>query len=187
MAESFIENPLGMSALVPGQRAILVGVYNTASGSKEQCEESLRELERLAETFGLIGVMNVPCSCRKLEAATLIGSGKVEEIGAMLKTLDANCVLFDENITPYQQRNLEKILNVPVVDRTELIIDVFAQRAHTNEARLQIELAKIQYQFPRLRRLWTHLSRQSAGGGAYLKGEGEKQIELDRRMLKKRV
>lgn len=186
MAESFIENPLGMSALAVGQRAILIGMY-PAGTPKDSCEESLRELERLAETFGLVIVEHCPCPYRKIEAATLLGSGKLEEIAQLLKTFDANCVLIDEQISPHQQRNLEKIFNVPVVDRTELIIDVFAQRAQTNEARLQIELAKIQYQFPRLKRLWTHLSRQSAGGGAYLKGEGEKQIELDRRMLKKRV
>ena len=88
---------------------------------------------------------------------------------------------------PYQQRNLEQAFKKPVMDRTELIIEVFAQRAQTIEARLQIELAKIRYQLPRLKRLWTHLSRQVAGGGGFTKGAGEKQIELDRRMLRQRV
>ncbi len=112
----------------------------------------------------------------------------------MLKASDelgADIILFDDEITPNQQRNLEKFFQRPVIDRTELIIEVFAQRAMTREARLQVELAKVKYQLPRLKRLWTHLSRQTgsggSGGGAYLRGEGETQIELDRRMLKARV
>jgi GTP-binding protein HflX len=96
-------------------------------------------------------------------------------------------ILFDDEITPHQQRNLEKFFQRPVIDRTELIIEVFAQRAQTREAKLQIELAKVRYQFPRLKRMWTHLSRQSSGGGAFVKGEGEKQIEIDRRLLRRRV
>jgi GTPase len=91
-------------------------------------------------------------------------------------------------LPPHQQRNLERFFHRPVIDRTELIIEVFAQRAQTKEARLQVELAKVKYLFPRLKRMWTHLSRQSAsGGGAFLKGEGEKQIEIDRRLLRARV
>jgi GTP-binding protein HflX len=98
-------------------------------------------------------------------------------------------VIFDDEISPQQQRNLEKALGKPVIDRTELILGVFAQRAQTKEAKIQIELASCRYQQPRLRRLWTHLSRQRTGGsgGGFLKGEGEKQIEIDRRIIKKQI
>jgi GTP-binding protein HflX len=145
-------------------------------------------LERLCETFGLETVAKISCPIKKLDAGTYIGSGKVEEVLAKANELHAEVILFDDEISPHQQRNLEQIFKRLVIDRTELIIEVFAQRARTKEARLQVDLAKVKYQFPRLRRMWTHLSRQSAsGGGAHLKGEGEKQIEIDRRILRRKV
>jgi GTP-binding protein HflX len=116
-----------------------------------------------------------------------MGSGKVEEIAAYVKEHHVDIVILDDPISPHQQRNLEAVIKVPVIDRTELILEVFAKHAQTKEARLQVELAKVRYQLPRLRRLWTHLSRQSARGGAHLKGEGEKQIELDKRLLRRRI
>ncbi len=164
----------------------LVGTYRSGEEVKT-CEENLAELERLCETFGLVTLGKMACPVKKLEAATFLGTGKIEEIKRLAIDLQAEVILFDDEISPHQQRNLEQIFQKPVIDRTELIIEVFAQRAHTREARLQVELARVKYQFPRLKRLWTHLSRQSAGGGAYLKGEGEKQIELDRRMLRRKV
>jgi GTPase len=123
---------------------------------------------------------------------TYVGSGKLDEILLTVSEKGADIVIFDDEISPNQQRNLEKFFGRPVIDRTELIIEVFAQRAQTREARLQVELAKVKYQLPRLKRLWTHLSRQTGGGtggsgGAYLRGAGELQIELDRRMLRKRI
>lgn len=167
------------------KKAFLVSVF------LDKKEESLDELERLCETFGLQAIAKRPCLVRKFEAGTYLGSGKLEELRQEASRLGAEVVVFDDEISPHQQRNLEKIFAMPVIDRTELIIEVFAQRAHTKEAQLQIELAKVRYQFPRLKRMWTHLSRQagtgSAGGGAYLKGEGEKQIEIDRRLLKRRI
>jgi GTPase len=166
--------------------AYLVASYPSGE-DKQAYEENLAELERLCDTFGLSTVGKITCPVKKLDAATFLGIGKIEEIKKLATDLEAEIVLFDDEISPHQQRNLEQIFHKPVIDRTELIIEVFAQRAHTREARLQVELAKVKYQFPRLKRLWTHLSRQSAGGGAYLKGEGEKQIELDRRMLRKKV
>lgn len=168
--------------------ALLVGAYRSGT-EKEQCEDYLNELERLCDTYGLQAVAKVPCPIKKLDAGLYLGIGKLEELKTRADELKAEVVIFDDEITPHQQRNLEKIFMRPVIDRTELIIEVFAQRAHTREARLQIELAKVRYQFPRLRRLWTHLSRQTAtaGGGAYLKGEGEKQIEIDRRLLRRRL
>ncbi len=166
--------------------ALLVGVY-FATDEKKNCEDNLDELERLGDTFGLQTVGKVSCPLKKIDAGTFLGKGKLEELKVMAETQGAAVILFDEEISPHQQRNLEEIFKKPVVDRTELIIEVFAQRAQSREARLQIELAKVKYQFPRLRRLWTHLSRQTAGGGAFLKGEGEKQIEIDRRLLRRRL
>lgn len=170
------------------KHALLVGAYRSGT-EKKFCEDCLEELERLCETYGLKAVGKFPCSIKKLDAATYLGTGKLEELKLAAKELGADVVIFDDEISPHQQRNLEKVFGGPVIDRTELIIEVFAQRAQTREARLQIELAKVKYQFPRLKRMWTHLSRQTAtaGGGAYLKGEGEKQIEIDRRILRRSI
>ncbi len=169
------------------QTALLIGVHFSAE-EKKTCEENLEELVRLGETFGLRTVGKVPCALKKFDAATFLGKGKLEELKALAESLPAEVIIFDDEISPQQQRNLEQIFTKPVIDRTELIIEVFAKSAHTREARLQVELAKIKYQFPRLKRLWTHLSRQSSGGGGkYVKGEGEKQIEIDRRLLRRRV
>ncbi|MFQ5730227.1 MAG: GTPase HflX, partial [Waddliaceae bacterium] len=170
------------------RRALLVSVYK-GSGALETCEEHLEELELLCETYGLEVLEKVPCQVRKYTASTFITSGKVDELFQTSKDIKADVVVFDDEITPGQQRNLEKLFNLPVIDRTEVILGVFAQRAHTKESKLQVELAQLKYQSPRLKRMWTHLSRQQAmaGGGAYLKGKGEKQIEIDRRLLKKRM
>lgn len=172
------------------KRAFLVSVH--FSGKKQESLEHLEELEQLCQTYGLEAVAKWACSIRAYDSATCLGEGKLEEIQQEIKRCGAQVVIFDDEISPHQQRNLEKLFQCPVIDRTELIIEVFAQRAHTKEAQLQIELAKVKYQFPRLKRMWTHLSRQSGtgssgGGGAYLKGEGEKQIEIDKRLLKTRI
>lgn len=168
------------------KKALLIGIYFSGS-EREFCEECLDELERLCETYGLQAVAKAPCPIRKIDAGMYLGKGKLEEIKRLMEEMGADLLIFDEEISPQQQRNLEQFFQSPVIDRTELIIEVFAQRAQTREARLQVELARVKYQFPRLKRLWTHLSRQSAGGGAYLKGEGEKQIEIDRRLLRRKV
>ncbi len=172
--------------------ALLLGAY-TSTKDKPVCEVNLTELERLCDTYGLQTVAKVASPIKKIDAGTFLGSGKLDEMLKMSDELGADIVIFDDEITPNQQRNLEKFFQRPVIDRTELIIEVFAQRAQTREARLQVELAKVKYQLPRLKRLWTHLSRQAGSsggggsGGAYLRGEGETQIELDRRMLKQRI
>lgn len=170
------------------KRAIVVGAFFSTE-DRQACEESLEELSRLCTTYGLETVARVACPLKKIDPATYIGKGKLEELCALADSEDGDVLIFDDEIAPKQQKNLEGVLKKPVLDRTELIIEVFAQRAKTKEARLQIELAKVKYQMPRLKRLWTHLSRQSgtAGSSGYLKGEGEKQIEIDRRLLKKRV
>ncbi len=167
------------------KKALLVGAH--PSGKAEECEEHLDELEALSETYGFEVVSKVCCPIKKIDAGTYIGKGKLEELSIRSVELDADVIIFDDEISPNQQRNIESYFKKPVIDRTELILEVFAQRAETKEACLQIELAKTRYQLPRLKRLWTHLSRQSSGGGAYLKGEGEKQIEIDRRLLRKRI
>lgn len=164
--------------------AFLVGVYQ--GGDKQESEEHLDELTSLADTFGVGVVGQMNCPIRKMDAATYLQSGKLEELKAELTLSGANLLIFDEEISPAQQRNLEKLLKVAVMDRTELIIEIFAQRAQTKEARLQVELAQTRYELPRLKRLWSHFSRQRASGG-FLKGEGEKQIEIDRRLIKARI
>lgn len=174
------------------KKALLVGPYSGTS-QKHACLESLEELKALAQTYGIDDCGFEVCPIKKVEAATYIGEGKVEEIHQRMDAEGYDCMIFDEEISPNQQRNIEAILKKPVIDRTGLIIEVFAQRAHTKEARLQVESAKIRYELPRLKRLWTHLSRQrtggggGSGGGGYLKGEGEKQIEIDRRILDRRL
>lgn len=171
--------------------ALLVSVYKNTS-NRALCEEHLQELELLAETHGLKTAQRVPCLVRKYDASTFVTSGKLEELTKLAADLQVDLVIFDDEISPAQQRNLEAAFKIPVIDRTEVILGVFAQRAHTKEAHLQIELAQAKYQAPRLKRLWTHLSRQAGtsgggGGGGYLKGEGEKQIEIDRRILKRQI
>jgi GTP-binding protein HflX len=172
--------------------ALLLGSYTSTKG-KPLCEDNLKELERLCDTYGLEVVGTAISPIKKIDAGTFLGTGKLDEMLKLSDELGADIILFDDEITPNQQRNLEKFFQRPVIDRTELIIEVFAQRAQTREARLQVELAKVKYQQPRLKRLWTHLSRQAGSGGgggsggAYLRGEGETQIEIDRRLLKQRV
>lgn len=174
------------------KKALLVSVYQN-NADKAICQEHLEELKLLAETFGIETVHMEPCLVRKFDASTCVGSGKVTVLAELAEQLNVDTVIFDDEISPAQQRNLEKLLKKPVIDRTEVILGVFAQRAHTKEAQLQVELAQVKYQAPRLKRLWTHLSRQAGtaggggGGGGYLKGEGEKQIEIDRRLLKKQI
>jgi GTP-binding protein HflX len=175
------------------KRALLASAYKSGS-DLQTCKEHLEELSLLAETCGIATAQKVPCLLRKYDASTYLSSGKLQELVTLAQSLEVDIVIFDDEITAAQQRNLETIFNLPVIDRTETILAVFAQRAQTKEARLQVELAQVKYQAPRLKRMWTHLSRQAGsagggggGGGGYLKGEGEKQIEIDRRLLKKQI
>lgn len=177
-------------------RALLVSAYKGNASEKPIYLEHLQELSLLAETFGVTVLHKEVCAIRRYDSATYVTEGKLKELVDAAKAHDVNLVIFDDEIAPSQQRNLEKEFGVPVIDRTELILGVFAQRAQTKEARLQIELAKVKYEAPRLKRLWTHLSRQkgtagsgggSGGGGGFTKGEGEKQIEIDRRILKRKI
>ena len=147
--------------------------------------ESLRELERLASTAGLEVVGSTSQQLDRPNAASYIGSGKVTEITTACNALAVNTVIFDDELTPGQQRNLEKSLGeaVRVADRTALILDIFEQRARSREGRLQVALAAASYELPRLKRMWTHLERQM-GSGAMRAGMGEKQKEIDKRLLR---
>jgi GTPase len=169
-------------------KAYLVGVYFEKQES-DSAHEHIEELESLAYTYGFRFFERNCIRLRKYDAATYITKGKVEEIQELLKEKKFDVVIFDDEISPNQQRNLEKTFGVPVLDRTGLILEVFTKHAKTKEARLQIELAKVRYQMPRLKRLWTHLSRQRSGGGGAgaMGGEGEKQIEIDKRIMGQRV
>ena len=173
------------------QRALLVSVFKSGSGQKEVSEEHLQELVLLTQTYGVEVVYKTTCLVRRYDGSTYVTEGKLKELIDAAKEHKATLVIFDDEILPSQQRNLEKAFGIPVIDRTEVILKVFAQRARTKEARLQIELAEVKYQAPRLKRLWTHLSRQhgsgGSGAGGHTKGEGEKQIEIDRRILKRKI
>jgi GTP-binding protein HflX len=142
----------------------------------------LLELGLLAKTAGLTPVVRVTCKRKAPDSALFVGSGKVNEIKLLAMEAGVKEVLFDQNLSPSQQRNLERILELPVNDRTFLILDIFAQRARSHEGKLQVELARLQYLSTRLVRRWSHLERQSGGIGMR-GGPGESQIELDRRMI----
>jgi len=167
------------------ERAVLVGAETPASSADVPLEDSLEELRGLAASAGarVIGVFSQ--SSGRVHSATLVGSGKVEEIHAFAEEHQPDLVIFDNDLTPAQQRNLETAFNLRVVDRTQLILDIFAQRARSREGKLQVELAQLQYLLPRLTRLWSHLSRLAGGIGT--RGPGETQLEVDRRRIRERI
>ncbi|HXJ34237.1 MAG TPA: GTPase HflX [Candidatus Eisenbacteria bacterium] len=165
------------------ERAILVGV--ALPKARIPVEESVAELARLADTAGLEIVGQAVQPLRRIHPATYIGAGKVAEINELRQATDASVVIFDDPLSPAQQRNLEKALACKVIDRSALILDIFAQRARTTEGKLQVELAQLQYLLPRLTRAWTHLSR--LGGGVGTRGPGETQLEVDRRRVRERI
>jgi GTP-binding protein HflX len=149
-------------------------------------DAELEELGLLAETAGLRPVARITCKRRAPDAALFVGSGKADEIKLLAQQLGATEVLFDQSLSPAQQRNLERHLELPVNDRTLLILEIFAQRARSHEGKLQVELARLQYLSTRLVRRWSHLERQTGGAGVR-GGPGEKQIELDRRMINEAI
>jgi len=167
-------------------RAILVGVDFGRQSAKQGFDESLDELALLAESAGDTPVAKVIARRQAPDAALFVGSGKADEIKLLVQAHQAHTVLFDQAISPAQQRNLERVLGVPVADRTALILEIFAARAQSHEGKLQVELARLQYLATRLVRRWSHLERQSGGIGMR-GGPGEAQIELDRRMIDDRI
>ena len=167
------------------ETAVLVGVDLPSRDHRIPLQYSLEELERLAETAGAKVVAKITQQLRSATPATLIGRGKVEEIQACLERLKADVIIIDEDLTPAQQRNLESAFKKRVVDRSQLILDIFAQRARSNEGKLQVELAQLEYLLPHLTRQWSHLSR--LGGGIGTRGPGETQLEVDRRRVRERI
>jgi GTPase len=164
-------------------RAVLVGVD---LGADSAFDETLDELALLAASAGDVAVARVTARRRAPDPALFVGSGKADEIKALVAATDAHGVIFDQVLSPAQQRNLERHLGVPVADRTGLILDIFAERARSHEGKLQVELARLQYVATRLVRRWSHLERQQGGIGTR-GGPGEAQIELDRRMIGDRI
>ena len=172
----------------PPSRAILVGV-KLRNTSMHETEESLQELRQLTETAGIeVGCETVQ-SRNTPNPTYFIGEGKVEELKPLIEELEADAIIFDEELSPAQTRNLEQAFDIAAIDRTGLILQVFAQRALTKEARLQVALAQLEYALPRLTRMWTHLSRLATGGGGgrHLRGPGETQLEMDRRWVRRNI
>ncbi len=147
--------------------------------------DPLEELRGLATTAGAIIVGGMSQRRLKINPATYIGKGKLAELQEQVQANDADVIIFDNDLAPGQVRNLEKATQLKVIDRSELILDIFATRARSVEARLQVELAQLEYALPRLRKMWTHLSRYSGGIG--LRGPGETQLEEDRRLVDQRI
>jgi GTPase len=167
---------------VASESAVLVGVFLPG---QESPDLQLEELEGLATTAGVRVVGHLTQRRQTPDTTTYLGRGKVEELQGLAAARDADLVIFDNDLSPGQTRNLEKALSLKVLDRTELILDIFAGRAQTAQARLAVELAQLEYSMPRLKRMWTHLSRQKKGVG--LRGPGETQLEEDRRLVENRI
>ena len=174
------------------ERALLVGVFLDKSKEKE-ASSLLEELNELVQTLG-IGIMDsILVRVRENFPSHLMGKGKMAEIIEKSKELNCDCIIFDNELSPNQQRNWENDSGILVIDRQEVILDIFSLRARTKEARLQVQLAKMQYTLPRMARMWSHLDRQGGGsgggkgGGGAARGEGEKQIEVDRRLARKKI
>lgn len=171
------------TAPVP-EKAILVAVCATGA-TMERTEEYLNELAFLLETAGGVPVRKIIQRLERPDTRTYIGSGKLQEVKEYKEALDADFLVFDDELSPAQLRNLEKEFNCRILDRTTLILDIFAKRARTSIAKTQVELAQLQYMLPRLTRLWTHLERQRGGIG--MRGPGETQIETDRRLITEKI
>jgi len=166
------------------EKVLLVGLYGLSS-AKFQAEEHLEELAMLTDTAGGITVGRVLQQRNRPDVSSYVGKGKLQELKGQMKALDAKTIIFDDDLSPTQIRNVEKVTESKVLDRSALILDIFASRAQTSAAKTQVELAQLQYLLPRLTRYWTHLSRQSGGIGT--KGPGETQIETDRRIIGQRI
>lgn len=166
------------------ERVMLVGLYG-AEVTRFQAEEYLEELEMLTDTAGGITIEKVLQKRSRPDGSTYVGKGKLQELKGQMKALNIGTIIFDDDLSPTQIRNIEAGTDAKVLDRSALILDIFASRAKTAAAKTQVELAQLQYLLPRLTRYWTHLSRQSGGIGT--KGPGETQIETDRRIIGQRI
>ena len=169
---------------VVSEKAVLIGVI-TQLQDEIQSEEYLDELEFLTETAGGIAVKRFTQKLEKAHPKTFIGAGKLEDVAAYIVSHNIGTAIFDDELSPAQIRNIEKVLDCKILDRTNLILDIFAQRAQTSSAKTQVELAQCQYLLPRLTRLWTHLDKQKGGIG--MRGPGETEIETDRRIIRDKI
>jgi GTPase len=168
------------------EKAILVGVVQR-NQTRHEVDDHLDELAELARTAG-VEVLALEIQDKKvIDPAYFIGKGKAESISSLAKQLKAEVIIFDDDLSAAQAKNLENLCEIKVLDRSGLILDIFATKAKTKEAKTQVELAQLQYLMPRLTGRWTHFSRQTAGAGVGLRGPGEKQLEIDRRLIKKRI
>jgi GTP-binding protein HflX len=164
------------------EKVVLVGLV-TPEQNERQVNEYLDELAFLAETAGIEPVKRFTQKLEKPNSVTFVGSGKLQEIKEYVAENNTGIVIFDDELSPKQLRNIEKELQVRILDRTHLILDIFARRAQTAHAKTQVELAQYKYMLPRLTRLWTHLERQRGGVGVGMRGPGETQLEIDRRII----
>ena len=177
---------------VKPERALLVGIGMPGEQRGERAA-LLAELVDLVENLGYGIAESRVVWTREVQAKYLCGIGKAEEVRGIAQELGADCLIFDNLLTPAQQREWEKLAELPVMDREEVILDIFARRARTREAVMQVDLARMQYALPRMAGMWKHLDRQRGGsgggkgGGAAARGEGEKQIEVDRRLAHERI
>ena len=167
------------------EKALLIALHNYGSDERE-CARSIEELKELAGNLGIETACAHIVKIRKNSPRLAMGKGRAQELALEAEKLGCDLIIFDDPLTPAQQRNWERLSGLPVADRHEVILDIFAERAHTKEAALQVELARLEYELPRLKRAWTHFSRQR-GGGVTQRGEGETQLQLDRRLLRKRI
>ena len=179
-----MSNQTKIKTEIYAETAVLVGLI-TPDQPEERAKEYLDELAFLAETAGAITVKTFTQKLKHPDVRYFVGSGKLEEIKTYKEYADINTVIIDDEISPAQQRNLESELKCKILDRTSLILDIFAMRAQTAQARTQVELAQMQYLLPRLKGLWTHLERQRGGIG--MRGPGEKEIETDRRVINDKI
>jgi GTP-binding protein HflX len=163
------------------ERALLVGAHTVAE-PREDAEDLLNELGELVRTLGVPVVGKLLVQIREPQARLFLGSGKAEEICEHARSLDCDVIIFDNELTPAQQRNWETLAKITVIDRQEIILDIFGTRAQTREAKIQVDLARMSYSLPRLTRAWSHLGKQ--GGGIGSKGEGESQLEQDKRKIR---
>ncbi len=177
--------PSSFSTEPARERAFLVGI-NHPSLSVFPAEDCLEELALLSDTAGLEVTGQMVQNVRNIDPGLFIGRGKIAELVTTVKEKKIQVVIFDEDLSPAQTKNIEKELNCRVIDRSALILAIFAKRAKTREAKTQVELAQLEYLLPRLTRIWTHLERQ-AGGSVFTKGPGETQLETDRRLIGKRI
>jgi GTPase len=174
-----------ITVAAPVERALLVGAPLKRAGARKSLDEHLRELERLADTAGAVVVGELTQQLDRPHPGTYLGKGKLEELKELVHSRNASLIIFDDELSPSQGNTVEQTVGTRVVDRAELILDIFATRARSSEAKMQVELAQLEYMLPRLTRMWTHLEKFRGGIG--VRGPGETQLETDRRLINHRI